>query len=105
MFRYRRVRVVTVLVIGWVVLTAVERWAERSPWPSAMLGGLLWSCVVAGVWWFAEWTQSPLRTARGPAEAREAATVSPKDDAVCDRGAEADEPASRPTDSSAPSRR
>ncbi|MEV6264668.1 hypothetical protein AB0M42_28510 [Streptomyces sp. NPDC051784] len=52
------------LLSSWVALTAVERWAEHSPWPSAMLGGLLWSSVVAGVWWFAEWTQSPLRTAR-----------------------------------------
>ncbi|MFE3519772.1 hypothetical protein [Streptomyces sp. NPDC059166] len=57
-------RVLTVLLTGWVALTAVERWAENSPWPRAMLGGLLWASVVAGVWWFAEWTQSPLRTAR-----------------------------------------
>ncbi|MFD8798227.1 hypothetical protein [Streptomyces atroolivaceus] len=70
MFRYRRVRVLTVLLGGWVALTAVERWAEQAPWPDAVLGGLLWACVVAGVWWFAEWTQSPLRTAREYAAAR-----------------------------------
>jgi hypothetical protein len=57
MFRHRRVRVVAVLLTGWVVLTAVERWVERAPWPSAVPAGLLWSCVVAGAWWFAEWTQ------------------------------------------------
>ncbi|MFE7752478.1 hypothetical protein, partial [Streptomyces sp. NPDC057428] len=64
MFRHRRVRVLTVLLSGWVVLTAVERVAEDAPWPSAVLGGLLWASLVAAVWWFAEWTQSPLRTAR-----------------------------------------
>lgn len=64
MFRHRRVRVVTVLLSGWLVLTAVERWAEQAPWPDAVAAGLLWACVVAGVWWFAEWTQSPLRAAR-----------------------------------------
>jgi hypothetical protein len=57
MFRHRRVRVVAVLLTGWVVLTAVERWVEQAPWLSAVLAGLLWSCVVAGAWWFAEWTQ------------------------------------------------
>ncbi|MEV0012570.1 hypothetical protein AB0M10_31495 [Streptomyces sp. NPDC051840] len=72
MFRYRRVRVLTVLLGGWVALTAVERWAENSPWPGAMLSGLLWASVVAGVWWFAEWTQSPLRTARESDAARAA---------------------------------
>ncbi|MFB8121117.1 hypothetical protein ACFC51_35275 [Streptomyces sp. NPDC055962] len=72
MFRYRRVRVLTVLLGGWVALTAVERWAEQEPWPGAVLGGLLWACVVAGVWWFAEWTQSPLRTARESRAARAA---------------------------------
>ncbi|MFC8229766.1 hypothetical protein [Streptomyces sp. NPDC057287] len=59
------------LLSGWVALTAVERWAEQAPWSSAVLRGLLWACVVAGVWWFAEWTQSPLRTARESAAARE----------------------------------
>ncbi|WP_406406411.1 hypothetical protein OG923_00720 [Streptomyces halstedii] len=54
----------TVLLSGWLVLTAVERWAEQAPWPDAVAAGLLWACVVAGVWWFAEWTQSPLRAAR-----------------------------------------
>ncbi|ATW52273.1 hypothetical protein CGZ69_35480 [Streptomyces peucetius subsp. caesius ATCC 27952] len=63
MFRHRRVRVVAVLLTGWAVLTAVERWAERAPWPSAVLAGLLWSCVVAGAWWFAEWTQLTRATA------------------------------------------
>ncbi|MFJ2231604.1 hypothetical protein [Streptomyces halstedii] len=64
MFRHRRVRVVTVLLSGWLVLTAVEHWAEQESWPDAVAAGLLWACVVAGVWWFAEWTQSPLRAAR-----------------------------------------
>ncbi|WP_234433211.1 hypothetical protein [Streptomyces sp. NRRL WC-3549] len=54
----------TVLLIGWVVLASVEHWAEQEPWPRAVPAGLLWACVVAGVWWFAEWTQSPVRTAR-----------------------------------------
>ncbi|MFG2926253.1 hypothetical protein ACGFYA_32715 [Streptomyces sp. NPDC048305] len=76
MFRYRRVRVLTVLLSGWVALTAVERWAENSPWPGAMLSGLLWASVVAGVWWFAEWTQSPLRTARESDAARAEGTRS-----------------------------
>ncbi|MBM7442978.1 hypothetical protein [Streptomyces sp. HB132] len=102
MFRYRRVRVVTVLVIGWVVLTAVERYAERSPWPSAMLGGLLWSCVVAGVWWFAEWTQSPLRTARASATARASEKA---DGPKHGPDTETDGLVSRRADSSTPSRR
>lgn len=94
------------LVVGWVVLTAAERYAERSPWPSAMLGGLLWSCVVAGVWWFAEWTQSPLRTSRASAAARESAKAGgPSADAEHGPDAETDEPASRQADSSTPSRR
>ncbi|MEU0132884.1 hypothetical protein ABZ172_02405 [Streptomyces sp. NPDC006296] len=58
------------LLSGWVALTGVERWAERAPWPDAVLSGLMWSCVVAGVWWFAEWTQAPLRTARQAAAER-----------------------------------
>lgn len=57
MFKHRRVRLVCVLLIGWTMLTAVERWAEQKPWPAAMVNGLLWSCVVAGTWWFAEVTQ------------------------------------------------
>ncbi|MEU0304498.1 hypothetical protein ABZ252_34365 [Streptomyces sp. NPDC006175] len=68
------------LLIGWSVLTGVERWAERVPWPGAALGGLVWACVVAGVWWFAEWTQSPLRTARQAAAAREPAAAPGPDD-------------------------
>ncbi|WP_256076354.1 hypothetical protein [Streptomyces sp. BpilaLS-43] len=54
----------TVLLIGWVVLASVEHRAEQAPWPRAVPAGLLWACVVAGVWWFAEWTQAPVRTAR-----------------------------------------
>ncbi|MGW0791438.1 hypothetical protein ACWD04_25140 [Streptomyces sp. NPDC002911] len=99
MFRYRRVRVLTVLLSGWVVLTAVERWAEHAPWPRAVLGGLLWSCVVAGVWWFAEWTQSPLRTARESAAAHR--PVEPHgQDADTDEAA-----ADRQPDPAAPSQR
>ncbi|MFE4693907.1 hypothetical protein ACFRH6_28155 [Streptomyces sp. NPDC056749] len=99
MFRYRRVRVLTVLLGGWVALTAVERWAEGAPWPSAVLGGLLWSCVVAGVWWFAEWTQSPLRTTR-----RAAAERVPTDDATPERAADTTAPASRDAEPTASSR-
>ncbi|MFC9948585.1 hypothetical protein [Streptomyces pratensis] len=97
MFRYRRVRVLTVLLSGWVVLTAVERWAERAPWPSAVLSGLLWACVVAGVWWFAEWTQSPLRTARESAAARRH-----QDEEA--HGRDTDGPGARRSGSSTPSR-
>ncbi|MFJ9055161.1 hypothetical protein [Streptomyces sp. NPDC102409] len=110
MFRYRRVRVLTVLLGGWVALTAVERWAEQEPWPSAVLGGLLWSCVVAGVWWFAEWTQSPLRTAREARAAREsearAAGAAPvaKDEAPHEPQADATGPATRGPEPSTPSR-
>ncbi|MFJ8885570.1 hypothetical protein ACIRJR_19465 [Streptomyces sp. NPDC102402] len=90
MFRYRRVRVLTVLLSGWVALTAVERWAERAPWPSAVLGGLLWSGVVAGVWWFAEWTQQPLRTARESRAARESeGTRQPRGEGACETRDEA----------------
>ncbi|MFJ6852161.1 hypothetical protein ACIQM3_16780 [Streptomyces sp. NPDC091271] len=100
----------TVLLIGWLVLTGVERWAERAPWPSAVLGGLMWACVVAGVWWFAEWTQSPLRTARQSAEARErAAGHRPKDEAPhepgTDTGTDGGQVVAGRPDSSAPSRR
>ncbi|MEE1752937.1 hypothetical protein [Streptomyces sp. SP18CS02] len=78
-------RVVTVLLSGWVVLTMVERGAEQAPWPTAVLAGLMWSCVVAGVWWFAEWTQSARATAPGEfgdpgqrADEERPADVSPK---------------------------
>ncbi|MEU2679698.1 MULTISPECIES: hypothetical protein [unclassified Streptomyces] len=97
------------LLSGWVVLTAVERWAEQAPWPGAVRGGLLWACVVAGVWWFAEWTQSPLRTAREAAEAREAAASSgPQDGVPHDRereGGADDEPADGRRGSTTASRR
>ncbi|MEU1211588.1 hypothetical protein ACFYSH_07895 [Streptomyces sp. NPDC005791] len=92
----------TVLVSGWVALTAVERWAEHAPWPRAMLGGLLWSCVVAGVWWFAEWTQSPLRTARESAAARRSKDEAPHGQ---DTDADAATTATRRPDSAAPSPR
>ncbi|MFB4420147.1 hypothetical protein C5F59_003535 [Streptomyces sp. QL37] len=110
MFRYRRVRVLTVLLSGWLVLTGVERWAEGAAWPSAVLSGLMWACVVAGVWWFAEWTQSPLRTARQAAEARErAAGPGPTDEAPhgpgADTGADGEQAAAGRPDSSTPSRR
>ncbi|MET9433908.1 hypothetical protein [Streptomyces sp. NPDC006551] len=57
MFKHRRVRLACVLLIGWATLAAVERWAEHAPWPTAVGSGLLWSCVIAGTWWFAEMTQ------------------------------------------------
>ncbi|PWS51416.1 hypothetical protein DLE01_12405 [Streptomyces sp. FT05W] len=85
------------LLGGWVALTAVERWAEGAPWPSAVRSGLLWSCVVAGVWWFAEWTQSPLRTSR-----RASAESAPREEARLERAADA--PASHGAESSAGSR-
>ncbi|MFF5724641.1 hypothetical protein [[Kitasatospora] papulosa] len=92
-------RVLTVLLGGWVALTAVERWAEGAPWPSAVGSGLLWSCVVAGVWWFAEWTQSPLRTSR-----RRPAEPASKDEALPERAADTNAPASHGAESSASSR-
>ncbi|TLQ42743.1 hypothetical protein [Streptomyces marianii] len=58
MFKHRRVRVAAVLLSAWVVLAAVERWTEKASWSSAVSAGLLWSGVVAGAWWFAEWTQA-----------------------------------------------
>ncbi|MCZ7456932.1 hypothetical protein [Streptomyces sp. WMMC940] len=58
MFKHRRVRVATVLLSSWVLLAAVERWTEKASWSSAVWAGLLWSGVVAGAWWFAEWTQA-----------------------------------------------
>lgn len=58
MFKHRRVRVGGVLLSGWVVLAAVERWVEGAAWPTAVAAGFSWACVVAGVWWFAEWTQA-----------------------------------------------
>lgn len=82
----------TVLLSGWVVLTAVERWGEQTPWPRAALGGLLWSCLVAGVWWFAEWTQSPLRMAREPAAHRSADEAPHRQDAAADASAAAGQP-------------
>ncbi|MFI8006587.1 hypothetical protein [Streptomyces sp. NPDC086010] len=115
MFRHRRVRILTVLLSGWVALTVVERVAEDAPWPSAALGGLLWASLVAAVWWFAEWTQSPLRTAREAAEARrrEAAvaygeTVPADGDTDKDTDGGTDPgpgPAGRSHDSPAPARR
>ncbi|AEN14141.1 hypothetical protein K373_05489 [Streptomyces sp. DvalAA-21] len=100
MFRHRRVRVVTVLLIGWVVLASVEHRAEQAPWPRAVPAGLLWACVVAGVWWFAEWTQAPVRTAR---RARRGA---PGDGARRRHGAVEDpDPHPHPRNSSTPSHR
>ena len=58
MFKHRRVRTTAVLVISWVALTGVERWSEDASWRVALLSGLVWGVVVAGAWWFAEWTQS-----------------------------------------------
>jgi hypothetical protein len=57
MFKHRRARVASVLLISWAALTAVERWAEQTPWSAAVKNGALWSCVVAVTWWFAEMTQ------------------------------------------------
>ncbi|MFV0126585.1 hypothetical protein ACLGI4_02505 [Streptomyces sp. HMX112] len=57
MFKHRRFRVGVVLVVAWVVLAVVERRAEHAPWGDAVPQGLIWASVVAGVWWFAEWTQ------------------------------------------------
>ncbi|MEV8536884.1 hypothetical protein [Streptomyces sp. NPDC051211] len=57
-------RTTVVLVIGWVVMTGVERMVEHTPWRSALLRGLVWAGVVTGAWWFSEWTQvrpSPAR--------------------------------------------
>ncbi|UFQ19965.1 MULTISPECIES: hypothetical protein [Streptomyces] len=72
MFKHRRVRVACVALVSWVVLAAVERWAEyATTWPGALAHGALWSCVVAGTWWFVEMTQghSPRAdTAREPGE-------------------------------------
>ncbi|MFF9688775.1 hypothetical protein [Streptomyces sp. NPDC014623] len=106
MFRYRRVRVLTVLLSGWAVLAAVERWAERASWPDAVLSGLLWACVVAGVWWFAEWTQAPLSTAREAAARKAAvrAAAHPQNEAPHGRGAGTGDPAARPPGSTTPSR-
>ncbi|MFD3538523.1 hypothetical protein ACFWUQ_03375 [Streptomyces sp. NPDC058662] len=40
-----------------MALTGVERWNEGASWRAATLSGLVWGVVVAGAWWFAEWTQ------------------------------------------------
>ncbi len=68
MFNHRRVRTAVVLVISWVVMTGVERVVEHAPWQSAVLRGLLWAGVVAGAWWFSEWTQVRPVRARRPEE-------------------------------------
>lgn len=68
MFKHRRVRVVSVLLGSWVMLAVVERWVEGASWLTAVPAGLLWSSIVAGVWWFAEWTQAGRM--RGSADAR-----------------------------------
>ncbi|HWU10952.1 MAG TPA: hypothetical protein VN520_32135 [Streptomyces sp.] len=106
MFRYRRVRVLTVLLSGWVALTAVERWGEQAPWPDAALSGLLWACVVAGVWWFAEWTQSPLSTAREAAARKAAARAAarPQGEAPHGRETNTEEPVTGPPGTTTPSR-
>ncbi|MGW5849949.1 hypothetical protein ACWFQ8_18685 [Streptomyces sp. NPDC055254] len=57
MFKHRRVRTAAVLAISWVALAGVERWNEGASWRAALLSGLVWGVVVAGAWWFAEWTQ------------------------------------------------
>lgn len=76
MFKHRRVRVVCVLLISWVTLAVLERWAEQSPWPKAAMHGLLLSCVVAGTWWFAEMTQGRLPRTDTAREAGESAPSS-----------------------------
>ncbi len=57
MFKHRRQRVACVLLVGWAGLAFVERWAEQTSWSRAVMHGLVWACVVAGTWWFAEMTQ------------------------------------------------
>lgn len=82
MFKHRRVRVTWVLLISWITLAAVERWAEQSPWPSATMNGLLWSCVVAGTWWFAEITQRRPPAATARETGKSAPSSEPKETAV-----------------------
>jgi hypothetical protein len=82
MFKHRRVRVTCVLLISWITLAAVERWAEQSPWPTATMNGLLWSCVVAGTWWFAEITQRRPPAATARETGKSAPSSEPKETAV-----------------------
>ncbi|MFF1414546.1 hypothetical protein ACFVX6_33020 [Streptomyces sp. NPDC058289] len=62
MFKHRSVRAIAVLVISWVALTGVERVSEGASWRMALLSALAWAVVIAGAWWFAEWTQMGRRT-------------------------------------------
>ncbi|MEU9804062.1 hypothetical protein [Streptomyces sp. NPDC051000] len=48
-----------VFLTAWVGFTGLERWNELAPWSAAMAAGLFWAGVVAGTWWFAEWTLFP----------------------------------------------
>ncbi|MBM7170037.1 hypothetical protein JQK87_16745 [Streptomyces sp. G44] len=45
------------MLLSWITLTGVERFPYKASWPGALTQGLLWACVVAGTWWFAEMTQ------------------------------------------------
>ncbi|MFI5864011.1 hypothetical protein [Streptomyces sp. NPDC051546] len=62
MLKHRSVRATAVLVISWAALTVVERVAEGASWRMALLSALVWGIVIAGAWWFAEWTQMGNRT-------------------------------------------
>ncbi|MFD5936583.1 hypothetical protein [Streptomyces sp. NPDC060333] len=53
-----------VFLTAWVGFTGLERWSELAPWSGAVAAGILWAGVVAGTWWFAEWTLFP-RARRG----------------------------------------
>ncbi|MBT2468989.1 hypothetical protein J7E97_14185 [Streptomyces sp. ISL-66] len=51
--------------------------SEDASWRMALLSGLVWGAVIAGAWWFAEWTQMGRRTRGGladPAATREDAS-------------------------------
>ncbi|MGI5447010.1 hypothetical protein ACQEVM_14785 [Streptomyces sp. CA-243310] len=53
-----------VFLTAWVGFTGLERWSERAPWSAAVAAGMFWAGVVAGTWWFAQWTLFP-RARRG----------------------------------------
>ncbi|MFD9377451.1 hypothetical protein ACFWBH_18235 [Streptomyces sp. NPDC059999] len=67
-----------VFLTAWVGFTGLERWSELAPWPAAVAAGLFWACVVAGTWWFAEWTLFP-RARRGADGGRDPRTATAPD--------------------------
>ncbi|MER5779543.1 hypothetical protein ABT144_35685 [Streptomyces sp. NPDC002039] len=77
-----------VFLTAWVGFTGLERWSELAPWSAAVAAGLFWAGVVAGTWWFAEWTLFPRARRDADAGRDPRRAVAPDSAPTGERGAE-----------------